>query len=139
MKRGSFIFAACLLLLGGGRSASAEEVLIIGHPALPKTDKATLQRLYTGRAVSIGQQTVAPINLPPGNPVRDDFLQFCLEQNEEQYTGYWLVRRYVGKGAPPMELGSVDEVVRHVQATPGAIGYVPVSKLPRGANVIFRR
>lgn len=139
MQRFSAILVACLVLLTQARGVAGEEVLVIGHSALSKTDKATLQRIYTGRAVSIGQQPVAPINLPPGNPVRDDFLQLCLDQNEEQYTGYWLVRRYVGKGAPPMELGSVDEVVRHVQATPGAIGYVPVSKLPRGANVIFRR
>lgn len=133
------LIVVCLVMLTVARGVAGEEVLVIGHPALSKTDKATLQRIYTGRAVSIGQQTVAPINLPPGNPVREDFLQICLDQNEEQYTGYWLVRRYVGKGAPPMELGSVDEVLRYVQATPGAIGYVPVSKLPRGANVIFRR
>lgn len=117
----------------------AEEVLVIAHPLLPKTDRQTVQRIYTGRAVSIGQQAVAPVNLPPGNPVRDEFLQGYMDQNEEQYTGYWLVRRYVGKGAPPMELGSVDEVVKHVQATPGAIGYVPAARVPRGANVIFRR
>jgi hypothetical protein len=139
MKRLFQLLLVCLVMLTMARGVAGEEVLVIGHPALPKTDKATLQRIYTGRAVSIGQQTVAPINLPPGNPVRDDSLQLCLDQNEEQYTGYWLVRRYVGKGAPPMELGSVDEVLRHVQATPGAIGYVPFSKLPRGANVIFRR
>ncbi len=117
----------------------AEEVVVSAHPLLPKTDRQTVQRIYTGRSVSIGQQAVAPVNLPPGNPVRDEFLQGYMDQNEEQYTGYWLVRRYVGKGAPPMELGSVDEVVKHVQATPGAIGYVPASKAPRGANVIFRR
>ena len=138
MKRACRLFATCLLLWGGSVGA-AEEVVVIGHPAIAKTDKATLQRIYTGRAVSIGAQAVAPVNLPPGNPARDEFLLCCLEQNEEQYTGYWLVRRYVGKGAPPQEMANVDDVVKFVQATPGAIGYVPASKLPRSANVIFRR
>lgn len=128
-----------LLLLKQAVAFAGEEVLVIGHPALPKTDKLTVQRLYTGRAVSIGPQQVLPVNLPSGNSVREDFLLTCMEQSEEQYTGYWLVRRYVGKGAPPQEMGSVDEVIKYIQATPGAIGYVPVSKLPRGANVIFRR
>lgn len=139
MKRLRCRLAACMLLLGAAGGIVAEEVLIIGHASLPKTDKPTLQRLYTGRAVSIGTQSVAPVNLQPGNPLRDEFLQAYLEQSEEQYTGYWLVRRYVGKGAPPVELGNVDEVIRYIQATPGAIGYVPASKVPRGANVIFRR
>lgn len=128
-----------LLLLEPAIVVAGEEVLVIGHSALPKTDKLTVQRLYTGRAVSIGQQQVLPINLPTGNSVREDFLLTCMEQSEEQYTGYWLVRRYVGKGAPPQEMGSVDDVIKYIQATPGAIGYVPASKVPRGANVIFRR
>lgn len=128
-----------LFLLVPAIVLAGEEVLVIGHAALPKTDKLTVQRLYTGRAVSIGSQQVLPINLPSGHSVREDFLQTCLDQNEEQYTGYWLVRRYVGKGAPPQEMGSLDEVIRFVQVTPGAVGYVPLSKVPRGANVIFRR
>lgn len=139
MARISCLLAAYLLLAGAVGGVRAEEVLIIGHPALPKTDKATLQRIYTGRSVSIGQHAVAPVNLPPGSAARDEFLRVFLEQTEEQYTGYWLVRRYVGKGAPPVELGGVEEVLKYIQGVPGAVGYVPASQLPRGANVIFRR
>lgn len=131
--------ALLLLLLLGQVGAAGDDVVVIGNSALPKTDKITLQRLYTGRIVSIGQQTVMPVNLPAGSPVRDEFLHMVMDQNEEQYTGYWLVRRYVGKGSPPKELGSVDEVVKHVIATPGAVGYVPLSKVPPGANVIYKR
>jgi ABC-type phosphate transport system substrate-binding protein len=119
--------------------AAGDEVVVIAHPSLPKTDRVTLQRLYTGRIVSINQQSVVPINLPAGTPARDEFLQWVLEQNEEQYTGYWLVRRYVGKGSSPKELGSVDEVVKFIAATPGAVAYVPSSKVPAGANVILKR
>lgn len=135
----SRLFAVYLLLAGAVGSVMAEEVLIIGHPALPRTDKATLQRIYTGRSVSIGQHVVTPVNLTPGSIVRDEFLRVYMEQTEEQYTGYWLVRRYVGKGAPPQEMGSVEEMLKYVHGVPGAVGYVPVSQLPRGANVIFRR
>lgn len=118
---------------------AGEELVVIGHSALPKTDRITLQRLYTGRIVSIGTQAVTPINLPAGFSVRDDFLQMVMEQSEEQYTGYWLVRRYVGKGSPPKEVSSVDEMLKYVSTTPGAVGYLPLSKLPSGINVIFRR
>lgn len=127
---------ATALLLWGGCLVWAEEVLVIAHPAVPKTDRLTLQRIYTGRVMSIGDLAVLPVNLPTGNPLREDFLMAYLGQREDQYTGYWLVRRYVGKGAPPVELGSLEEVVKYVQMTPGAIGYVPASKVPRGVNVI---
>lgn len=139
MRRALVHFLACATLAISSSGVRGEEVVVIGHQLVPKTDKVTLQRVYTGRVVSIGQQAVEPVNLPAGNPVREDFLLGYLEQNDQQYTGYWLVRRYVGKGAPPQEMGSVDEVIKYIQATPGAIGYVPASKVPRGANVIFRR
>lgn len=80
------LFLASSLLLPGPAVIAGEEVLVIGHSALPKTDKFTVQRLYTGRAVSIGQQQVLPVNLPAGNSVREDFLLTCMEQSEEQYT-----------------------------------------------------
>lgn len=127
------------LLTCGTVWAAGDDIVVIAHALVPKTDRVTLQRLYTGRIVSISQQSVVPINLPAGAPARDEFLQWVMEQNEEQYTGYWLVRRYVGKGSSPKELGSVDEVVKYIAATPGAVGYVPTSKVPPGTNVIFKR
>jgi hypothetical protein len=97
------IFARSLLLAsllsGAAGGGAAEEIVVIAHPTLPKADRPTLLRLYTGRTVSIGMQSVTPLNLSAGNPLREKFLKDCLEQTEEQYTGYWLVRRYVGRGA----------------------------------------
>lgn len=130
-----FLLVACLPL----RGLAEEGLVFIGNSALPKTDLASLQRLYTGRVVSLGDQQATPVNLPAGHPLRERFLSMVMGQNEEQYTGYWLVRRYVGKGTPPKELADVDAILSYVQATPGAVAYVPLSKVPAGANVIFRR
>ena len=130
-----FLLIACLPVL-----VLAEDALVfIAHGGLPKTEQLALQRLYTGRVVSIGEQVATPINYPVGNPLRERFLTVVMGQSEEQYTGYWLVRRYVGKGAPPQVLPDVDAVVAHVMSTPGAVGYVPSSKVPPGGNVIFKR
>lgn len=118
--------------------AADESIVVIGHGTLPKADLSTLQRLYTGRVTAINQQTAIPINLPVGDPLRQQFLNVIMRQSEEQYTGYWLVRRYVGKGAPPSELATFEEVVKYVISTPGAVGYVPASKVPPGGNVIFK-
>ena len=121
-------------------SLHADEALVlIGHSTLQKTDLATLQRLYRGRVVSLNQQAATPFNLPPGHPLREQFLDNILTQNEEQYSAYWLVRRYVGKGTPPQELSSPEEIIRAVSTIPGAVGYVPLSKVPAGSNIIFKR
>jgi hypothetical protein len=130
-----FLLIACL-----PAPALAQEVLaFIAYGAIPKTELSSLQRLYTGRVVSIGEQAATPINYPVGHPLREKFLATIMGQSEEQYTGYWLVRRYVGKGAPPLVLPDVDAVVAYVLTTPGAVGYIPLSKVPPGGNVIFKR
>ncbi len=67
MKRAIRLLASCLLLIGSG-AGTAEEVVVIGHTAIAKTDKATLQRIYTGRAVSIGAQVVAYGEPATGQP-----------------------------------------------------------------------
>ena len=120
-------------------SAAEDPVVVIAYESIPKADRPTLQRLYSGRVVSISRQSAVPVSLPPGHRVRQQFLEMILGQNEEQYTGYWLVRRYVGKGAPPQELADVDALVRYVLVTPGAVGYAPLSKVPLGTNIIFRQ
>lgn len=127
-----------VLMLMGSAIAADEGFVVIGHSALPKADLPTLQRLYTGRVTSISQQAAIPINLPAGNPSRQQFLNAVLGQSEEQYTGYWLVRRYVGKGTPPQELATSEELLKYVFSTPGAVGYLPASKVPPGGNIIFR-
>ena len=44
-----------LLLIAGAANAN-DELVVIASGALPKVDLSTLQRLYTGRIVSVGQQ-----------------------------------------------------------------------------------
>lgn len=116
-----------------------EAFVVIAHERVPKTDLTTLQRLYAGRVLSIAEQAATPVNLPAGNALRRQFLEAVMAQTEEQYTGYWLVRRYVGKGTPPREIASIDDVLRYVAETPGAVAYVPQSRVPKGGNVIFRQ
>jgi hypothetical protein len=127
-----------VFLLIGSAMAADDGIVVIGHGSMAKADLPTLQRLYTGRVTSINQQDAIPINLPAGNPWRQQFLKMVLGQSEEQYTGYWLVRRYVGKGVPPQELATSEEMLKYVFSTPGAVGYLPASKVPPGGNIIFR-
>jgi len=127
-----------LLLWSALILAADDRLVVIGHSSLSKTDVSTLQRLYTGRLVSINEQAAIPVHLPPGDPLRRQFLDVVMKQSEEQYSGYWLVRQYVGKGAPPQEFATVEALLKYVTTTPGALGYLPASRVPMGGNVIYR-
>lgn len=115
-----------------------EGVVVIGHAGLGQIDTPTLQRVFTGRVVELGGVSVNPVNAVAGSALRTRFLRAYLNQDDEKYVAYWTVRRYIGKGVPPRELPGAAEVIRYVQATPGAIGYIDEAQLTPGLNVLLR-
>ena len=70
--------------------------------------------------------------------VRNRFLQIFLNQDEDKYTAYWTVRRYIGKGASPREMAKSSDIISFVNSTPGAIGYINEADLQPGLNVLLR-
>ena len=113
-------------------------VVVIGHASIKRLDAATLARIYTGRVIEVDGVAVTAINANSGSEVRTRFLQMFLNQDEDKYTAYWTVRRYIGKGASPREMGKSSDVIRFVTSTPGAIGYIDASDLQPGLNILLR-
>ncbi|MEP6971265.1 MAG: hypothetical protein ABJA49_12535 [Betaproteobacteria bacterium] len=117
---------------------AAEGVIVIGHPGIKRLDPPTLARIYTGRVIEVDGVPVTAINANAGSDVRTRFLQVFLQQDEDKYTAYWTVRRYIGKGASPREMSKGSDVIRFVTSTPGAIGYIDASEMQPGLNVLLR-
>jgi ABC-type phosphate transport system substrate-binding protein len=130
---------ALLLALLSALAPARAGVVVIGHASLPRLDDGMVQKIYSGKVIEVGGVNVTAVNLRSGSTARNHFLQTYLVLDEEKYTAYWTVRRYIGKGVPPRELGSGAEVVSFVQTTPGAIGYVDDSDLKPGLNVLLRK
>lgn len=117
----------------------ASNVVVIGHSSVPKLDIATVQKIYTGKVIAVGGVNVMAVNAKTSLPMRRTFMLEYLNQDDEKYIAYWTVRRYIGKGAPPIELGSASEIISYVQANPGAIGYIDEAELRPGLNVITKK
>lgn len=120
--------AGLSLLLWAGH-AFAGEVVVIAHPSVPRLDNVAVERIYTGRVVELGGVRVMPFDLVVGHPLRGRFLARWLDRDEERYSAYWTVRRYVGKGGPPSQVPTVAEMIRLVSTTPGALGYVDEAEI----------
>ena len=126
------------LLLGMPAANASNDVVVISHPSVVKLDAATLQKVYTGKVMEVDGVAVTAVNAKQGSVVRTRFLRAFLNQDEDKYTGYWTVRRYIGKGAPPRELPSSTDVIDFVKSTPGAIGYIDEADLKPGINVLLK-
>lgn len=132
------LIVATALLTFSAAACAANGIVVIGHANLATLDAATLEKVYTGRVIEINGTPVTAINASSGSAVRARFLQAFLNEDEEKYTAYWVVRRYIGKGAPPRELTSSAAVIAYVRATPGAIGYIDESDVQPGVNVLMK-
>ncbi len=117
---------------------AAGNVVLIGHPSVPRLDRMAVERIYTGKIVEVGDQRIMPLDLPPDSPVRSRFLSRWLSRDEARYTAYWTVRRYVGKGVPPLEVATTADVIRLVSTKPGAVGYIDEADVTPGMNVVAR-
>ena len=119
--------------------AYAGQMVVIGNGNVPKMDIVSVQKVYTGKIITFAGVSITPIALKPGMEERSRFLREFIKQDEDKYTAYWTVRRYIGKGVPPVELPSTDDIVKYVASTPGAVGYIDESELKPGMNVIIRK
>lgn len=122
----------------GGASAADGVVVVIGHPNLRQLDAQMVAKIYTGKVIEINGVSVTAVNANSGSTVRNRFLQVYLNQDEDKYTAYWTVRRYIGKGASPRELPRSSDVINFVNSTPGAIGYINEADVQPGINVLLK-
>lgn len=126
-----------ILLAWGMTSSCYAGVVVIGHETLGKMDGAQLRRIYTGRVILVQGISVQPVNLKTGSGSRDLFIRTIIKQSDDDYVAYWIVRRAIGKGTPPLELESDQEVLDYVRSTPGAIGYIDEAHSTSGVNILL--
>lgn len=135
-----FIFILLYTLFTGGWSGADAGLVVIGNASLgtiEQLDKSILGRIYTGRTVQVDNTPVQPVNMKSGDDSRTIFLRETLKQKDSEYVAYWIVRRAIGKGAPPVEMQSAQEMIEHIRSTPGAIGYIDESQLLPGIKVLL--
>ena len=126
------------LASAAGEAGAADGVVVIGNANLRRVDANTIAKIYTGKIIEVDGVPVTAINANSGSAVRNRFLQAYLKQDEDKYTAYWTVRRYIGKGASPRELTRSADVINFVNSTPGAIGYIDEADVEPGINVLLR-
>jgi hypothetical protein len=79
---------------------------------------------------------IRPVDLSIDSPVRRKFSEEVLGRSVSAVRSYWLQIVFSGRGVPPPELTSDDDVIRFVLREPGAMGYVSSRADLRGAHVL---
>jgi ABC-type phosphate transport system substrate-binding protein len=89
-------------------------------------DRASAEQIYLGRRSTLPDgRAVTLVDLPAG-PARDQFYLLLTRKNPSQIRAYWSRLVFTGRAQPPREAADADDVRRILQATPGAIAYLPL-------------
>lgn len=68
--------------------------------------------------------TIQPVDQQSQSSVRRSFSSSMLQRTVPAVRSYWQQLIFTGRGLPPPELASDQDVVRYVARNPGALGYV---------------
>ena len=121
---------AVVLALFSGVS-SAADVAVIAHRAVPvdTLDRQRLLDFYTGDIRSWTDETaVVVLDLKPKGESKYLFYEF-LGKSPSRMKSIWMKNLLSGESRPPESMGTEDDLLRKVAATPGAVGFVARAKV----------
>ena len=134
-----------LLLLAAWRAPAppapaAPGYVVIVHAANPKASasKAEVMRLFMKKARAWPHGVSAdPVDQKDGAAARAAFLADVMGKDPAAMHAYWQSQVFVGRTTPPPVKAGDAEVIAHVAAAPGGIGYVsPSATLPETVKAL---
>ncbi|WP_349744428.1 hypothetical protein [Roseateles cavernae] len=108
-------------------AAAATDLIVIAHKdvALDKISPERVTQIFLRQQQNWPDGlAIQPIDLREGSGLRRAFYDQVTGRSPGQLRAYWARQSFTGMGLPPRQVDSDEEVVRLVQNTPGAIGYV---------------
>jgi ABC-type phosphate transport system substrate-binding protein len=128
--RKHILFAALALvgLLAGPRAAAAQNgfvVIVNDANATRSVSRDDLSRIFLRQRTDFPSgAAAAPVDLAEGSSVREAFSQAVHGRSAAAVQAYWQRQIFSGRGVPPIQKASDDDVVAYVRSNPGAVGYV---------------
>lgn len=116
------------------------EIAVIVHPSNANAvDEATISKIYLGREKSFADgSSVIPMSLTESAAASATFNEKVLKKSSSQLKAYWSKLVFTGKGTPPKEVASDDEMVKLVAGNPSLMGYVDAAKVDASVKVVFK-
>lgn len=116
------------------------EVAVIVHPSNNNAlDEATVAKIFLGREKSFADgKSVVPVSLGESAAASTAFNDTVLKKSSSQLKAYWSKLVFTGKGTPPKEITSDEEMIKLVATNPSLIGYVDASKVDASVKVALK-
>lgn len=111
-------------------AAASAELFIVSNESV-STDalsRMEVEHIFLGKKRKWDDGNPIVCGMLEAHDVKDSFLQEYVKKSGSQFAMYWKKMMFTGKGIPPKSFGSEEDLIRFVETTNGAIGYL--SKMP---------
>jgi len=114
------------------------EVAIVVHPSNASTfNKSTIKKIFLGKKKSFSNGRAAILlSSPPKNAATKEFNKKVIGKSSNQVNAYWSKMIFTGKGTPPQEMSSTDDIISAIAANPDAIGYIDASAISDSVKIV---
>lgn len=138
-RRALWSIALAALLGGGARAAEPVGVIavVVAKEQRGGVGLEELALIYRRKKLVWDDGSrIHPVNLPAAHPLRRQFSVAVLGAGVEALESYWNDQYFHGI-APPFVLASDEAVLRFVEQTPGAIGYLGYCAVAGRARIVL--
>ena len=126
------LVSACLMVMAGVPchllAQEESDYVVMVHADNPVTElqKKEVAKLFLKKVKEWKdqKQTVEPVDLAADSPIRERFSQEVLDRTMSAIKAYWQKEIFSGRGVPPVEKASDNDVLTFISEHVGAIGYV---------------
>ena len=135
-------FIVLALWCGYTVSLHAADFKVIVHRSNPASsmNKDELSRLFLKKTTKWTDGRAAqPVDLPNGSSTRSSFSKSVHGKSVDAVEAYWQRLVFSGRAVPPSKKASAADIVKFVQTTPGAVGYVPSDASVGNCKVLIVR
>lgn len=112
--------------------AFAELVIVVN----PQNDTKSMSSSQIAQYFLGGSVQFTPIEQANGSPIRLEFYKKVLEKEPPQVQAIWARIVFTGKGKPPRELKTSDEIKKAIRENVNAIGYIEKTAVDDSVKVI---
>lgn len=132
------VFLAASLVTACWVQAGAVVVVSVKSPVSALT-KEQSSEIFMGKATSFpsGGGAAIPLDQPESSPLREEFYTKVAGKSASQAKSYWSKLSFTGKGTPPKEGKSNDDIKKQVADNPNLVGYIEKSAVDSSVKVLY--
>ena len=131
------IASLTLLAVATATPVAAAELVVVNaastETAIPRD---VLKALYSGRKRALPDGERVEILALADGAVHERFLADYLDSTPSQFTTYWSRLVFIGQGKMPRSFATEKDLLDHLAAHPGCIGYIDAATPHDGVKVL---